>query len=305
MSTTGSTTIKRDIQSSALYNPDLAPVGPERRTWTTYNYAALWVSMSVNILTYMLAASLIQGGMNWKQAVLTVFLGNSIVLSAGCKRRRGAASAGCLRMVWNSKLDRRRSHQYASRDRLAGVAKESAWHRHLLHPLLGDQPRRDSQGHRVHPLPAGNQRAHPVGGRLVTIGVGLFRRRRLRPHALGAVAVPQHRRFSEIPHPRAQRDGRLLVNRLSQHSRLHKVCQRRTWTSHRTSHWTAAHHDALLVHRRGRDFGNGRDLRHGHLGSGPAPQPLPLSGRSRDFVIGHSAGDLEREYRRQRGLAGQ
>jgi nucleobase:cation symporter-1, NCS1 family len=45
-----------------------------------YNYAALWVSMSVNILTYMLAASLIQGGMNWKQAVFTVFLGNTIVL---------------------------------------------------------------------------------------------------------------------------------------------------------------------------------------------------------------------------------
>ena len=36
--------------------------------------------MSVNILTYMLAASLIQGGMNWKQAVATVFLGNTIVL---------------------------------------------------------------------------------------------------------------------------------------------------------------------------------------------------------------------------------
>src|SRR5438477_9491221 len=36
--------------------------------------------MSVNILTYMLAASLIQGGMNWKQAVFTVFLGNCIVL---------------------------------------------------------------------------------------------------------------------------------------------------------------------------------------------------------------------------------
>ena len=48
--------------------------------WGTYNYAALWVSMSVNILTYMLAASLIQGGMNWKQAVATVFLGNTIVL---------------------------------------------------------------------------------------------------------------------------------------------------------------------------------------------------------------------------------
>src|SRR5215472_1257897 len=78
---TPSRTISKDIQSSSLYNPDLAPVAPERRAWTTYNYAALWVSMSVNILTYMLAASLIQGGMNWKQAVLTVFLGNTIVLA--------------------------------------------------------------------------------------------------------------------------------------------------------------------------------------------------------------------------------
>jgi NCS1 family nucleobase:cation symporter-1 len=68
------------IESSPLYNPDLAPASAERRHWGTYNYAALWVSMSVNILTYMLAASLIQGGMNWKQAVATVFVGNSIVL---------------------------------------------------------------------------------------------------------------------------------------------------------------------------------------------------------------------------------
>jgi len=68
------------IESSPLYNPDLAPATAERRHWNTYNYAALWVSMSVNILTYMLAASLIQGGMNWRQAVATVFIGNSIVL---------------------------------------------------------------------------------------------------------------------------------------------------------------------------------------------------------------------------------
>src|SRR5258705_513109 len=71
---------KTTIESSPLYNRDLAPVPPERRTWGTYNYAALWISMSVNILTYMLAASLIQGGMDWKQAVATVFLGNTIVL---------------------------------------------------------------------------------------------------------------------------------------------------------------------------------------------------------------------------------
>jgi nucleobase:cation symporter-1, NCS1 family len=73
-------TLRSKIESSPLYNEDLAPASSERRHWGTYNYAALWVSMSVNILTYMLAASLIQGGMNWKQAVITVFLGNSIVL---------------------------------------------------------------------------------------------------------------------------------------------------------------------------------------------------------------------------------
>jgi nucleobase:cation symporter-1, NCS1 family len=73
-------TASRDIESSSLYNPDLAPTNASQRTWGVYNYAALWVSMSVNILTYMLAASMIQGGMNWGQALLTVFVGNVIVL---------------------------------------------------------------------------------------------------------------------------------------------------------------------------------------------------------------------------------
>ncbi len=68
------------IRSSSLYNKDLAPVPAERRTWRTYNYAALWISMSVNIPTYMLASGMIAGGMNWKQALFTVFLGNVLVL---------------------------------------------------------------------------------------------------------------------------------------------------------------------------------------------------------------------------------
>src|SRR6202047_722250 len=68
------------IRESSLYNKDLAPVSLERRTWRTYNYAALWISMSVNIPTYMLASGMIAGGMNWKQALFTVFLGNVLVL---------------------------------------------------------------------------------------------------------------------------------------------------------------------------------------------------------------------------------
>src|SRR5690349_15787821 len=81
MATTPQQSRTASIETSPLYNHDLAPVEAGRRSWSTYNYAALWVSMSVNILTYMLAASLIQGGMDWKQAVLTVFLGNTIVLA--------------------------------------------------------------------------------------------------------------------------------------------------------------------------------------------------------------------------------
>lgn len=66
--------------SSSLANEDLLPIPKERRTWNTWNYAALWISMSLCIPTYMLASSLIGGGMNWWQAILTIFLGNAIVL---------------------------------------------------------------------------------------------------------------------------------------------------------------------------------------------------------------------------------
>ncbi len=65
---------------ASLYNPDLAPIPPDKRSWGTYNYASLWVAMSVCIPTYMLASGLIAGGMSWIQAVLTILLGNLIVL---------------------------------------------------------------------------------------------------------------------------------------------------------------------------------------------------------------------------------
>jgi NCS1 family nucleobase:cation symporter-1 len=68
------------IEASPLYNDDLAPVPIARRNWTTYNYAALWISMAHCIPTYMLASGLIASGMNWWQALVTVALGNVIVL---------------------------------------------------------------------------------------------------------------------------------------------------------------------------------------------------------------------------------
>ena len=69
-----------DSLEPRLSNKDLAPTKIAERTWGTYDLAALWVAMSVNIPTYMLAAGLIEGGMNWWQAILTVTLGNLIVL---------------------------------------------------------------------------------------------------------------------------------------------------------------------------------------------------------------------------------
>src|SRR5579885_2690985 len=68
------------IYDSPLYNHDLAPVPVAKRNWTTYNYVALWFSMSCCIPTYMLSSGLIAEGMNWWQAIGTILLGNVIVL---------------------------------------------------------------------------------------------------------------------------------------------------------------------------------------------------------------------------------
>ncbi len=67
-------------REASLYNEDLAPIPQNKRTWGTWNYAALWISMSLCIPTYMLASSLIEGGMNWWQSILTIFIGNTVVL---------------------------------------------------------------------------------------------------------------------------------------------------------------------------------------------------------------------------------
>ncbi|MBV9923788.1 MAG: NCS1 family nucleobase:cation symporter-1 [Acidobacteria bacterium] len=72
---------RAEIGRSPLYNEDLAPVPVEERRWTTYNFAALWVSMAHCIPTYMMASGLISAGMNWWQALITILLGNTIVLA--------------------------------------------------------------------------------------------------------------------------------------------------------------------------------------------------------------------------------
>ena len=68
------------LADSPLSNGDLAPTGPERRTWGTYHLAALWIGLSIVTTTYTLASGLIAAGMTWWQGLLTVSLGNLIVL---------------------------------------------------------------------------------------------------------------------------------------------------------------------------------------------------------------------------------
>jgi NCS1 family nucleobase:cation symporter-1 len=62
-----------------LSNPDIAPVPANQRDWKAISFFTLWVGMAVNIPSYMIAASLIDGGMSWQQAMWTVLLGNLIV----------------------------------------------------------------------------------------------------------------------------------------------------------------------------------------------------------------------------------
>jgi len=68
------------LDTSPLHNVDLAPVPVAKRTWTTYNYIALWIGMAHNIPTWGLAAGLVLLGMAWYQAILTIMLANIIVL---------------------------------------------------------------------------------------------------------------------------------------------------------------------------------------------------------------------------------
>jgi NCS1 family nucleobase:cation symporter-1 len=72
--------LRKDVSESPLWNRDLAPTSIKERTWSTWNIAALWIGMSVVITTYTLAGGFIEAGMDWWQAMITILLGNTIVL---------------------------------------------------------------------------------------------------------------------------------------------------------------------------------------------------------------------------------
>ncbi len=168
----------------SLYNPDLAPIPLARRTWGTYNYASLWVAMSVCIPTYMLASGLIAGGMNWIQAICTILLGNLIVLIPCCStptrarstaflpgfrarlvrrpRRqyaRRAARARRLRMVRHSDVDRRPGYLLHAENPVAGGGRFFQRNLDLFLRFLGAEYRRHLARHRNHQVPRRHRRA--------------------------------------------------------------------------------------------------------------------------------------------------
>jgi len=71
--------VQKDIKDSPLYSEDLAPLPHERRTWTTFDIAALWVGVAVCIPTYLLASYMIRAGLSWWEAILIVIIGNVII----------------------------------------------------------------------------------------------------------------------------------------------------------------------------------------------------------------------------------
>jgi len=170
--------------------------------------------MSVNILTYMLAASLIQGGMNWKQAVMTIFVGNVIVLvpmllnsHPGAKYGvpfpvlarasfgvLGANIAAVLRALvacgwfgiqtWIG--GEAISTLLATLSRMENLPLRYG---HMLSYLLADEPCRYSPRHRIHSDSSGHQRAHIARRRIAALGMGLSQCGRIRSHAGRSLAL--------------------------------------------------------------------------------------------------------------------
>lgn len=71
--------LKEDVTSSPLYSEDLAPVPKNKRTWTKWNLAAIWVGMAVCIPTYLLASYMIKTGLSWMEALIIIGVANLII----------------------------------------------------------------------------------------------------------------------------------------------------------------------------------------------------------------------------------
>ncbi|MED2974998.1 NCS1 family nucleobase:cation symporter-1 [Fictibacillus sp. B-59209] len=72
--------VTRSLSDSELWNDDLRPTTEKEHSWSGLNFATLWIGMCLCIPAYTMASGMISLGMNWWQAIGTIFLGNVIVL---------------------------------------------------------------------------------------------------------------------------------------------------------------------------------------------------------------------------------
>ncbi len=68
-----------NLKDSPLYSQELAPVPKEKRTWSKWHLAALWVGMAVCIPTWVLASYMLKAGLNWIEALIIIGLGNLVI----------------------------------------------------------------------------------------------------------------------------------------------------------------------------------------------------------------------------------
>ncbi|MGB8267607.1 MAG: NCS1 family nucleobase:cation symporter-1 [Candidatus Velthaea sp.] len=66
--------------NGSLWNEDLRPCTLAEHNWGGGKFATLWIGMCLCIPTYSLASGMIALGMNWLEAVLTIFTGSVVVL---------------------------------------------------------------------------------------------------------------------------------------------------------------------------------------------------------------------------------
>ena len=245
----GHLTRKRSAQAPSTTKTS-RPCRRARRTWGTYNYAALWIAMSVNIPTYLLASAMIAGGMSWKQAIFTVFLGNVLVLdpdaaqrarrsgvrnslsrfralgvrSAGRERARHAARAGGLRLVRDSNMDRRRSDLRDDRGAGARRWKNASWGVPAASwCFLAAESGRDRARNQDDPLSAGHHRAVSAVDRRGAVALGARESGRIRADAGHAFEISDLRRVFQLLRAVADGRGGVLGHCGAEHSRLHAL----------------------------------------------------------------------------------
>ncbi len=323
----------RTCRRSPLWNPDLAPTRLEQRTWSTYHIAALWIGMSVVITTYTLASGLMQQGMTWWQAMITILLGNVIVLvpmvlnaHAGTKygvsfpvlcraslrrpRRQRAGDAARdrrLRLVRHPDVDRRPGAAHADDrgvERLdrrcpatsGSRSRSSGWSRCaiILRGLEG-----------IKMLEAWSAPLLLAGGVALLIWA-IRARRRPRPHPrrVEPAAAGQHAVLAAVPGG-AHRQRRLLGDAQPQHPRLHPLRAQPALAGARAGARPADDDDAVRVHRRGGDERHDRRLRRGDLGSGRADRAHRQPARDHRRRAGRARRAADDQHGGQRRVAGQ